>query len=231
MIILLGDFNSELCEQSMRDFCHVQNSENVIKDKTCFKNPYNPSCVDLFITNRQKSFQNSTVIGTELSEFQKMSLKVMKDFYKKQRPKIVRYQNYRNFDNELFISEVKNSIEQEYCQNQSLEFVSFKEKVDNILQKRSPLEKRYVRANQASFMDKNFKKHIMKRSRLRSDIDRKAYIAQQNLCFSLIRQAKKQFCSNLNTTVSTENKTFWKTLKPFLTDKVKTKSKIPLIEK
>ena len=154
MIILLGDFNSELCEQSMRDFCHVHNSENVIKDKTCFKNPYNPSCVDLFITNRQKSFQNSTVIGTELSEFQKMSLKVMKDFYKKQRPKIVRYQNYRNFDNELFISEVKNSIEQEYCQNQSLEFGSFKMKVDNILQKHYSRKKRYVRANQAPFVDK-----------------------------------------------------------------------------
>ena len=78
----------------------------------------------------------------------------------------------------------------------------------------------------------------MKRSRLRnkflntkSDIDRKAYNTQRNLCVSLISQAKKQFFSNLNTNVVTENKTFWKTLKPFLTDKVKTKSKITLIEK
>ena len=29
--------------------------------------------------------------------------------------------------------------------------------------------------------------------------DRKAYNAQQNLCVSLIRQAKKKFVSNLNT--------------------------------
>ena len=78
----------------------------------------------------------------------------------------------------------------------------------------------------------------MKRSRLRnkflntkSDIDRKAYNTQRNLCVSLIRQAKKQFFSNLNTNVATKNKTFWKTLKPSLTDKVKTKSKITLIEK
>ena len=78
----------------------------------------------------------------------------------------------------------------------------------------------------------------MKRSRLcnkflntKSDIAPKAYHAQRNLCVSLIRQAKKQFFSNLNTNVVTENKTFWKTLKPFLTDKVKTKSKITLIEK
>ena len=80
----------------------------------------------------------------------------------------------------------------------------------------------------------------MKRSHLRnkflnnkSDIDRKAYNTQRNLCVSLIiiRQAKKNVFSNLNTTIVTDNKTFWKTLKPFLTDKVKTKSKIILIEK
>ena len=148
------------------------------------------------------------------------------------------YRDYCNFDNEIFINEVKNIIELEYCQNQSLEIRSFKKKVDNILQKHAPLRKRYVRANQVPFIDKNINKHIMKRSRLRnkflntkSDIDRKAYNTQRNLCVSLISQAKKQFFSNLNTNVATENKTFWKTLKPSLTDKVKTKSKITLIEK
>ena len=152
----------------MRDFCHVYNCQNIIKDKTCFKNPHNPSCVDLFITNRPKSVQNSTMIETGLSDFHKMSLTVMKVFYKKQRPKIIRYGNFCNFDNELFINEVKNSIEQEYCQNQSLEFGSFKQKVDNILQKHAPLKKRYFRASQAPFIDKNIDKHIMKRSCLRN---------------------------------------------------------------
>ena len=49
-----------------------------------------------------------------------MSLTATKVFYKKQRPRIARYRNYRNFDNELSINEVKNSIEQKYFQNQSL---------------------------------------------------------------------------------------------------------------
>ena len=42
---------------------------------------------------------------------------------------------------------------------------------------------------------------------------------------------KNNFFSNLNTNVVTENKTFCKNLKPFLTDKVKIKSKITLIKK
>ena len=112
--ILLGDFNSELCEQPMRDFFHVYNCQNIIKEKTCFKNPHHPSCVDLIITNRPKSFQNSTVIETCLSNFHKMPLTALKIFYKKQHLNIVIYRNYRNFDNELFMNDVKKSIPQEY---------------------------------------------------------------------------------------------------------------------
>ena len=67
-----------------------------------------------------------------------------------------------------------------------------------------PFKKRYVRANQAPFIDKYIKKQIMKRSRLhnkllnsKSDTDRKAYNAQRNLCVSFIRQAKKQLLVTL----------------------------------
>ena len=76
----------------------------------------------------------------------------------------------------------------------------------------------------------------MKKSGLRSnylntktDIDRKAYKKQCHLCVSLIRREKKNF--NINTRDITDSKTFWKTVKPLVTDKVQTKSKITLIEK
>ena len=35
--ILLGDFNSEPCEQPMRDFCHVYNLQNIIKTKLALR--------------------------------------------------------------------------------------------------------------------------------------------------------------------------------------------------
>ena len=55
--ILLGDFNSKPCVQPMRDFFHVYNCRNIIKDKACFKNSHSPSCIDLIVTNRPKSFK------------------------------------------------------------------------------------------------------------------------------------------------------------------------------
>ena len=78
----------------------------------------------------------------------------------------------------------------------------------------------------------------MKRSRLRNkflntkrDVDRKAYNKQRNLCVILIRREKKNFFNNISTHDITDNKTFWKIVKPFFTDKIQTKSKITLTEK
>ena len=77
----------------------------------------------------------------------------------------------------------------------------------------------------------------MKRSRLRnkflntkSDIDRKAYNKQRNYVVSLLRNEKKNFYSNLDTKVVIDNRTFWKTVKPFLSEKVTKQSKINLVE-
>ena len=236
--ILLGDFNSEPTESAVRDFCEIYSCKNLIKDNTCFKNPSKPSCIDLIITNRPKSFQNSVTVETGLSDFHKMTLTVMKVFYKKQKTNIVTYRNYKHFSNEAFMFDVKNSIIQMTSERNNLEFDRFKTALDKAIQRHAPIKKRYVRANQAPFINKKINKEIMKRSRLRnkflntkSDIDRKAYNKQRNLCVSLIRSEKKNFFSNINTCDITDNKTFWKTVKPFFTDKIKTKSKITLIEK
>ena len=71
----------------------------------------------------------------------------------------------------------------------------------------------------------------MKRSRLRnkflntkSNTDRKAYNKQHNLCVSLTRSEKRTSLVILIRVTS-------QMVKPFFTDKIKTKSKITLIEK
>ena len=63
----------------------------------------------------------------------------------------------------------------------------------------------------------------------RSDLDREAYNKQRNYVDSFFRKEKKQFHSNLNTNVLTENRTFWKTVKPFLADKTDKTSRRTLI--
>ena len=166
--ILLGDLNSEPTESAVKDFCEIYSCKNLIKDKTCFKNPLKSSCIDLIITNRPKSFQNSVTVESGLSDFHKMTLTVMKVFYKKQKPNIVTYRNYKHFSNEAFMLDVKNSIIQMTSENTDLEFDRLKTALDEAIQRHAPIKKRYVRANQAPFINKKINKEIMKRSRLRN---------------------------------------------------------------
>ena len=127
--ILLADLNSEPKEQTVQDFCQAR--ENIIKENTCFKNPANPSYIDLFITNRPACFQGFVNIETGLFNFHKMSLSMMNVFCKKRPPNIVRYCNYNNFNNKVFI----NDLNEYFTENtEFLSFDSFKRTIDKTLE-------------------------------------------------------------------------------------------------
>ena len=75
------DFNSQPSENCVNDFCNVYNNfSNLVKEQTCFKNPDNPSCIDLFLTNRRKCFQSTMTMETGLSDFHKMVIVVLNFF-------------------------------------------------------------------------------------------------------------------------------------------------------
>ena len=82
-ILLLGDFNSEFSEPCFNVFCDNYNFKNLLKEPTCYKIPDNTSCIDLFLTNRLRSFQCTTTIETGISDFHKLVVTVLKIFYKK----------------------------------------------------------------------------------------------------------------------------------------------------
>ena len=65
----MGDFNTGLDNAVLKDFCNLYNVANLINKATCYKNPNNPSCIDLLPTNFPKCFQNSCVMETGLSDF------------------------------------------------------------------------------------------------------------------------------------------------------------------
>ena len=76
--ILMGDFNAELSNNFVDSFCGSYSLNSLLRKPTCFKNPDNPTCIDTILANRQKRFQNSTIIEAGLPDFHKLSL-----YYKK----------------------------------------------------------------------------------------------------------------------------------------------------
>ena len=90
-MILLGSVNVNVYDHCMESFCDLKSQ---IKDPTCFKNPENPSCIDLILTSNPCNFQTSCVIETGLSDLHKMTVIVMKNTFQKLKPKIMLYRDY-----------------------------------------------------------------------------------------------------------------------------------------
>ena len=86
-------------------------------------------------------------LETGLSNFHKMTLTVMKVFYKKEKPTVITYRSYKNFSNEVFMADVQNRISHVTSENNDLEFDLFKAVLNEAIQKHAPIKQRYVRAN------------------------------------------------------------------------------------
>ena len=230
--LLIRDFNAEEVEPCLSSFLYEYEAKNLVKDKTCFKNPENPSCVDLFLTNSGNSFQNTTVISTGLSDCHKMPVTVLKTTFEKVKPKEIMYRDYKNFDEHKFREELREAL------SGCITYKEFETIFMQVLQKNAPLKKKYIRANHAPYMTKVLRKAMMKRSELetkyyktKSISDKNNYKKQKNFVSRLYKKERKTYYKNLDIKKFTDNKTFWKNMKPFFSDKGPRSKKITLVSK
>ena len=164
---------------------------NIIKDPTCLKNSDNPSCIDLLAANFPNSFLKSQTLETGLSDFHKLALTVLKIHYKKQKPLVVAYRDYKNFSNKSFRTELLSTMER----YSNISFADFHSKFLYLLGKHAPVKKRYIRANQKNFMNKKLNQAIMVRFKfcnkflkLKTEENRLAYAKQRSYCVKLLQQ-------------------------------------------
>ena len=86
----------------MNDFCVKYSLSSLIKEPIFYKHSANPSYIDLILTNSLHNFQNSIVVETGLSDFNRMIVTVLKTTFQRLPLKIRKYRNYSNLDNGMF---------------------------------------------------------------------------------------------------------------------------------
>ena len=69
----------------MSSFCDIYHLTDIIKQPTCFKNPSNPSGIDLFLANNANCFQKPLVFETGLFDFHNFIVTVTKSHIPKRR--------------------------------------------------------------------------------------------------------------------------------------------------
>ena len=232
-ILILGYFNVEADDQNMKTFCDSYSLTSLIKHPTCYKNPSRTKCIDLILTNVPRSFQNTCVIEAGLSDFHLMTLTVMRKSFKNL-SQSYKLWFYKHFSNEVFRENLLGKLSQQTFVNNDYGF----EKFCNItLDNYAPRKVKHATGNQMPFMTKDLSKNIMKRPRLsnkylknNNEENRKLYTKQRNYCASLLRKTKKAYYENLDERKVSDNKIFWKKVKPSLCGKFNTRERIILNE-
>ena len=107
----------------------------------------------------------------------------------------------------------------------------------SLINKHAPMKQKYIRANTAPFMNKKLSKAVMTRSRLKNKflknpnaINKATYKKHRNYVTRLFKKEKKFYYNNLDTNLITDNKKFWKTIKPFFSDKHNIRKNIILVD-
>ena len=135
--LLAGDFNVQEDKLCIQSFLDEFDAKNLVKESTCFKNPDNPSCIDLFLTNSSNSFVNTSTVSTGLSDFHKMIITVLKTTFPKAKPRIVTYRDFSKYRKEEFGRELKINLETNGQNNyESFENIFLECSTHMLLQKR-----------------------------------------------------------------------------------------------
>ena len=87
-------------------------------------------------------------------------------------------------------------------------------------------------------MTKALRKAIMRRSKLKNDYNKNrsyenwnSYKKQRNFCVKLLRKTKSEYYKNIDIKSLSDNKKFWRTIKPYFSNKGLNKNQIFLSEK
>ena len=76
-------------------FLNFYSFKNLVKQNSCLKNPDKPICFDLILTNYPRSFQNTDISETKLSDFHKITFIVLKQHFKNKNLKLLLIDNIK----------------------------------------------------------------------------------------------------------------------------------------
>ena len=148
-IIIMGDFNIDIKKGlgycKLGTFYDLFDLTNLIHSETCLMKNHK-STIDLFLTNKPKSFFKTHTTETGLSDYHKLISTFFKSKAPKLKPKVIFYRNYKKFGEKSFLHDLQNKSFSMSSNDPNVNYKSITEKqLINMLH----WKKKFVRGNQA----------------------------------------------------------------------------------
>ena len=230
-LIVAGDLNIDMSAQHgtdrnnlLSELCGTFDLKNIVKGVTCNMSERGSS-IDVILTNKPRSFFNTTTTETGLSDHHCMISTFLRCHYEKLPPKNFIYRNTKNLNEEVFINDIKNIPMSELHRFEN-PFTGYETLFKCIVDRHCPIKTKKVRGNDKPFMTRELSKAIKDRSRIINKYNkfksRGNYLEKQSImrkCRFLQYKAKKAYFEKTLTNDNMTNKNYWKLMKPFLSEK------------
>ena len=149
--------NNQKC-QTLNDLCDVFNLSQLITNPTCFKKGCTPSLVDVILTNQKNMCFNFQNIPTGISDCHNLISITMKGKVQSQQQKNISYRSYKNFDVDIFNSEL---IQVAFPDIENIEpskqvnnaYMQYQDTFIHILNKHAPVKTRRPRKKSTSLYE------------------------------------------------------------------------------
>lgn len=222
---VMGDINYDMnSENILGDLCVMYNLSNLVVGPTCFKSQ-NPSAVDVLLSSEPKRFKCSLNTPCSISDFHNFTCVATKLHKCHTLPKTIFYRSYKTFDEENFINDIKN-IPFSICDifdDEDDRLWSFSKLLSGVIDRNAPIKKKIIKKPSVPYMNSRLRKAMYRKNMLRNayrkgKVKWDDYRRQRNLTTAIYKQSKLNYfrerCDG-----GPKSQSFWKTIKPFMTDK------------
>ena len=189
----------------------------------------------MILTNCEHCFHSSSTIETGLSDFHKMIITTLKSKLRKKDPLTINYRSYKKINDTLFKCQLNASLNN--LNDVDNTYDNFKNTFIQLLDRHAPMKKKFIRGNNAPFMNKTLSQAFQHRSKMKNKYNKnpseenfRAFKYQRNYCVSLLRREKKKYYNNLDTCIFENNRKFWKSVKPLFSNKHMTSTNEIMLE-
>ena len=227
-IICIGDLNIDLlrADNDLQSTADLYGATNLISGPTCFKNPAG-TLLDPVLVNNKRRYACSFNLPCSFSDFHNIVGCVTKMHVPNQKPRMIMYRSYKKFNLEAFQKDIVN-IPESYLSmfdDPSDTYWAYEKMFLEVLNEHAPMKCRTVKKPQLPYMNSEIRKEMFKRNSLRNkyykcrtDAKWEAFKKQRNLVTSLLRKSFGKYITS-KCEEDKNGKTFWKIMRPFMTDK------------
>ena len=158
---------------------------------------------------------------------------ILKSTFDKVAPKKITYRYHKTWSLDKFKQELTINM----VITHPTEYAQFENIFMKTLEENAPVKTKTVRANHKPHVNKELRKAIMKRTRLKNILnetkkeeDKKKYREQRNLVVKINTNTKRTYFKSIQAKSIENDKMFWKTVKPLFSNTNPMSEKITLIE-